>query len=213
MIGDGLDFFREAYKQLQLRFLHCHNFKYLDPVIIGDMSRLCRIPFSIHEKSGEECIIVNNELKPDKIRSLEYFKLYGLKLTDLWIAVYAAKNVSDYKKSPILKKDIISTNETNSSVGQIRPCFKKALEAGEMCHAQRLALLSEAYCNGCKDPESMTEVFRSFNDFSERTTQYQVNYFFKKIATEGDVRPYKCKTIAEKNWCLKEQCPKWNIRT
>jgi hypothetical protein len=52
---------------------------------------MCRIPFSIHEKSGEECIVVNSNLEDDKVRSVEYFKLYGLKQKDILAAMDKAR--------------------------------------------------------------------------------------------------------------------------
>jgi hypothetical protein len=52
---------------------------------------MCRIPFSIHEKSGEECAVVDLQLEQDKIRSVEYFKLYGLKQKDMLSAMDKAR--------------------------------------------------------------------------------------------------------------------------
>jgi hypothetical protein len=59
---------------------------------------MCRIPLSIHEISGEECIIVDTKLEQDKIRSFEYFKLYGLKQKDLLSAMDKAREFEKTRK-------------------------------------------------------------------------------------------------------------------
>ncbi len=68
----------------------------MDSAVIGDINRLCRIPLSIHEKSGEECIIVNNQLEQDKVRSIEYHRLYGLKQMDIKLAINNVRNLENF---------------------------------------------------------------------------------------------------------------------
>lgn len=48
------DFLKRVYNQVEQRFLSGISLKYIDKSVIGDINRLCRIPLSIHEKSGEE---------------------------------------------------------------------------------------------------------------------------------------------------------------
>jgi len=194
---------KEVYKQLQSVLLEGLEYKYVDWHVVGDLNRLSRIPLSIHQKTGQECIIVDNQLKPDKIRSIDFFKLYGLKEVDVRAII---KKIVRNKK-PIGNTAIDYSVNSNSSFKEIRPCFKKAMDAGEMCHAQRLALLLEAYCAGHEDEDSLTDIFRCFNDFNEQITIYQVNYFLDNTVSEGEVRPYKCKTIQAKGWCIGEHCP------
>ena len=63
---------KEVYKQLQIVLLEGHEYKYIDWHVVGDLNRLSRIPLSLHQKTGQECIIVDNQLRPDKIRSLSF---------------------------------------------------------------------------------------------------------------------------------------------
>jgi hypothetical protein len=67
---------------------------------------MCRIPFSIHEKSGEECPVVDSSLEQDKVRSVEYFKLYGLKQKDVMLAMDKAL---EFRKTLKEKKTEVCT--------------------------------------------------------------------------------------------------------
>lgn len=202
-IGNGDNkLLKEVYKQLQMALLEGHDYRYIDWHVVGDINRLSRIPLSIHQKTGQECNIVDNHLRPDKIRSLEFFRLYGLKEADIKeIIKRIVKNKKPIDNTP---KDY-PTN-VNGSFKKIRPCFKRAMGAGEMCHEQRLALLLEIYSLGNQDLDNIVEYFRCFNDFSEEETSKQVQWFLNNEVQKGFTRPYKCATIQSKGWCLGEQC-------
>jgi len=152
-----------------------------------------RIPFSIHEKSGEECTDVDNLLEQDKVRSIEYFKLYGLKQKDI---VAAMDKAHEYRKTLKEKriKYVPKTLSTESSEG-IRSCFVKALNSGEMCHQQHLALLQEAYSLGFHSPKKIIDLLRCLNDFNDSITRYQVNCLFTNKVDRNEVRHYSCQTI------------------
>ena len=197
---------KEVYKELQLALLQGYEYKYIDWHVVGDINRLSRIPLSIHQKTGQECKIVDNQLRPDKIRSLGFFRLYGLKKADIEAIV---RKIVRNKKSIDSTPKEYSVN-TNSSFNDIRPCFRKAMDAGEMCHEQRLALLPEIYSLGSQDLECMVEYFKCFNDFNEEETGKQVQWFLDNEVQRGFTRPYKCTTIQSKGWCIGEQCPLLN---
>jgi hypothetical protein len=199
-IDSKVQLWKDVYGQLTTTLLG-DNSSYADHNVMRDIVRLCRIPLSTHEASGKECCILNNKLEPDKVRSIEYYKLYGLKQVDIEQAI---KKVKSAKKITIAHQ---VPQPMGNYQGNVRPCFRKAMSVGEMCHAQRLALLLEAYCSGHKDADRLIDIFRSFNDFDESTTAYQVQYFLDNTACKGEVRPYKCITIQSKGWCIGEQCP------
>jgi hypothetical protein len=203
-INRELEFWKQVYRQLQLALLQDHDYRFIDYAVVGDINRMCRIPFSIHEKSGEECPVVDSQLEEDKVRSVEYFKLYGLKQKDLLTAMDKAH---DFRKALKEKrvKYVPKTLSFESSDG-IRPCFVKALNSGEMCHQQRLALLQEAYALGFHSPESIIDIFRCLNDFDDSITRYQVNWFFTNKVDKNEVRPYSCTTIQRYGWCLGNEC-------
>lgn len=210
-----------VYRNLQQRFLTHYEtkfmkpMKYCDDATFGDIKRLGRIPLSIHQKSGEKCVIVGADLKPDKLRSIAYYHLYGLKLRDLKQAVNFASRFLE-RKVKIAEKRKKFKNErwenVHGFIGAIRPCFKKCMDNGEMCHPQRLALLLEAYHTDdrYKTREGMIELFRCFGDFdgdnpSRSKCRNQVNWFFDQ--EKYRVNPYRCETIQSFGWCLYENCP------
>jgi hypothetical protein len=198
-----LEFWKQVYKQLQLALLRDHDYRFIDYAVVGDINRMCRIPFSIHEKSGEECLLVNAHLEEDKVRSVEYFKLYGLKQKDILAAMDRAH---EFRKALKEKKiNYVPKTSFESSEG-IKLCFVKALNSGEMCHQQRLALLQEAYSLGFHSPESIIDLFRCLNDFDDSITRYQVNWFFTNKVDKNEVRPYSCRTIQRYGWCLGVDC-------
>jgi hypothetical protein len=107
---------------------------------------MCRILFSIHEKSREERLVVDSQLEQDKVRSAEYFKLYGLKQKDVMSAMDKAR---EFRKALNEKRvKYVERKLTVENLDEIRSCFVKALNSGEMCHQQRLALLQESYSRG-----------------------------------------------------------------
>ena len=205
-INNEVEFWKQVYKQLQCGLLQDRNYRFVDHTVLGDINRMCRIPLSVHEKSGEECTIVDTKLEQDKTRSVEYFKLYGLKQEDILSAMDKAREHEKTRKQKQIK--YVTKNLIFEGSNGIRPCFIKAMNAGEMCHQQRLALLQEAYSLGFHSPESIIDLFRCFNDFSESITEYQVNWFLANRVEKGDVRPYSCRTIRKYGWCLGDECPR-----
>lgn len=102
----------------------------------------------------------------------------------------------------------VPRNLSLESADGIRPCFVKALDSGEMCHQQRLALLSEAYSLGFHSLESIIELYRCLNDFDYSTTNYQVQWFFNHWVEKGGITPYSCKKIQTYGWCIGNECSK-----
>lgn len=205
-INQEFEFWKQVYKQLQLELLQNHNYRFIDYAVVGDINRMCRTPFSTHEKSGEECAVVDIQLELDKVRSVEYFKLYGLKQKDILSAMDKAREHGKMLKEKRLK--YVARNLAFESLNGIRPCFTKAMNSGEMCHQQRLALLQEAYSLGFHSPESIIDLFRCLNDFDDSITRYQVNWFFTNKVEKDEVRPYSCRTIGRYGWCLDDECPR-----
>ena len=75
---------------------------------------------------------LKEELKEDKIRNIEYFKLYGLKQKDLMSAMDKERKLEKSHKQRQTKY-VTRKLTFGSSIG-IRPCFIKAINSGEMCH-------------------------------------------------------------------------------
>jgi len=205
------DFAKEVYKELQMRIIQ-GEYKTLDMHIIGDIMRFSRVPLSIHQKSGKACQIVNANLKADKIRSLDFYRAYGIpeSVVEMVVRSVQRKMRERHEREEERVKEAGSRmlGSNGRFTGTIRPCFKKKLDDGEMCHGQRLALLVEAYNSGLHTEDALVDLFRSFKDFKEETTRYQVRWFLDHQPDKYP--PYRCSTIMEKNWCLENKCPLYN---
>lgn len=221
-------FLKQVYSTLthmikELYESHYGELKYLDSNVYKDVYRMARVPLSIHEKSGEQCVFMkltgiqsgNPHLEKDKIRGLDYFRNSSLKEDDLLKAVKNTKIRLD-RESTIraeAKKELKDNWEiTHGYTGNIRPCFQKALQNGEMHHQQRLALEIEAWYSGIHDFEKLVEVFRPLHDFDGdkligSISRYQVGWFLDhEIYLKNP--PYTCETLQKYGWCIEsEECP------
>jgi len=198
-------FAKMLYKQMQ-DMLKKDEFEFMDRRIIGDLNRLARVPLTRHEKTGKMCQVLDENLNPTKVRSLEYYKLYGIQLDFIKDAVKVVKKL-EYEKM-LKKKEQLEKFEDEGIKddsypfkGMIRPCFTVRMTKGEMNHAQRLAWLSEIYYAGYNTEEKMLELCRkTFNDFTEKESLNQIRDYFKH--ERWNFRPYKCSTIQSKGWCI-----------
>ena len=186
------------------------KWKYVDFGPLGDICRMARVPLTIHEKTGLKCQILNRRLKPTKVRSVDLYRTYGLGEDDVVNAVKIVK--SYYEKKIAREKRRLNSgtkdfeNGNGRFEGQIRPCFKKRLEIGEMVHQQRLAFLMEAYHSGFKKKYQLMDLCRHFKDFNELISEKQIDWFLRH---KTHFLPYRCKTIQAYGWCLKRECPMW----
>lgn len=212
--SDSQVFVKEVYKTLMSSIKKYGNISFLDPAIDEDIVRLSRIPFSIHQSSGNKCMIMklNNkrEFEEEKLRGLEIYKDKGLKYSDVIQAVKdTIKRIDSEEKERATIKTQISTGQISQGGGEIRPCYLKSLKGKEMEHLKRLSLLGEAWYSGLKDEKSLTNLFSNMNDFDLNKTHYYVNYF---INGKNYLKypPYKCTTIKKLGWCLESnECPIW----
>lgn len=219
---NDIEILREIYKSLQLRLLYERRrkirYKYFDTAVLGDVKRLCRIPLSFHQKTGEECILVKKiektkdgyNIVQDKIHGIAFFQTFR----DFeWALKRAENNLIIQQKRIQTKQDEQKHiwEDKHGFVGQIRPCYLKKLASGEMSHKQRLSLEIEAYFAGKKMPDQIVDLFRNLNDFDERKTREQVDWFFANTVPKFNrgLRPYTCEKIISCNWCIREECPRW----
>jgi len=221
--SDEEDFWRKVYHHLRERLLRSNHrrFKYVDSTSKEDIFRLCRVPMSIHEKSGEECVILDMNLKPTKFRSIEYYRLCGIKRGYLTSAVETVSISEKQRKKKIAELEASRKDRwdvEHGFTGTIRPCFQKFMKAGEAPHQVRLAMAIESFYCGYKTREAMVEWFRWGNDWDGHDLKgncwTQVNWFFDNKVDESRhgesrcrVKPYKCDTIRVYGWCIEEDCP------
>lgn len=211
-----LEFAKELYRELQDGVISgSYEYKFLDDKVKGDISRFARVPLTLHEKTGKQCLILDRKLEPTKIRDLENYKMYGIPSS----FIHKTIQIMEYRKEREAEETARELNEFDDPVkpkngnfqGQIRPCFLERMESGEMNHAQRLAWLSEIYHSGYDTKEKMLELCKKFNDFDEEKSKQQINDYFDHERWKWN--PYKCDTIRAKGWCLNsDKCKTWTLR-
>lgn len=204
-------FAKEVYKLLQERYI-TKEYEFIDQRIIGDLMRFARVPLTAHEKTGEVCKVLDRNLKQTKIRNLEFYRTYGIRPSIIKSAIKTIRKRKHkaHQEANQIMEDIEKgyLDNGNGFQGTIRPCFKKRMEIGEMCHAQRLAWLSEIYHAGFNTKTKMVELCRkTWSDFNERISIQQIEDYFKHQRWKW--KPYRCSTIIEKGWCLESDCPIW----
>lgn len=217
---DDEEVLKEVYNQLQIPFIKSFKRKYrfMDDAVLGDVKRFCRIPTSIHQENGLECYLVekiqDGKIYQDKFRGLSYYRDNGLKSDDWLRAVDRARAKIIKDKADRLKAQQEHKNNwevVHGFVGEIRYCFRHAMECGEAGHQLRLALLLEGYWSGHKTVESLIDLYRNFHDFDEKKTREQISWFFKNkvpdIEKSRKWKPYRCSTLRELNICLQDDCP------
>jgi len=204
-------FAKALYKEMQNILIGGIEYEFLDDKVIGDLMRFARVPLTRHEKSGIPCEIVDENLKSTKVRSIDFFKIYGIPESFVKNTIENLEN-RQHKEHQRREKQLADFKEKSVSQNgrfykkEIRPCFKMRMEKGEMNHAQRLAWLAEIFHNGYNTPDKMLELCRqTFNDFIEEKSTTQIKDYFEH--ERYNYPPYKCETIRKKGWCLYDKCP------
>ena len=188
---------KQIYGLLQRKILKGFNFETLDQSVIGDLKRLARVPYSIHEKTGKLChpISLNHRFYDPK--SLDVFREYGL---DTSLIREAIKEITSKEK--IQKpKSVRSTIRISNS--NIRPCILEALKRpleGKNGHLMRLAIARE-FLNAGYSVDDVVALFKGQEDFNERKTRYYVEYL-----KQHPSKPVRCSTIRELGFCLGDSC-------
>lgn len=207
---------KELYALLQELIIEStYNYQFMDSHIVGDLMRMARVPLTPHEKSGEICEILDEELESTKARHLDYYRTYGIpnSFVKRAIEIMKKRRAKEYREKKKAIKEFEGGTKNGNGDGVefghgIRPCFKERMGKGEANHAMRLAWLSEIYYSGYNTPEKMLELCRqTWSDFKEKTSMAQIEDYFKH--ERYLYHPYKCATIREKGWCLgTEECRK-----
>ncbi|MCW3983778.1 MAG: hypothetical protein NWE96_07255 [Candidatus Bathyarchaeota archaeon] len=178
------------YKTAQELLLKGLSFQTLDSQVLGDIKRLARVPYTLHEKSLKPCTPVNMERKSLSLNSITLFKEQGL-----------AEDFCGLCQSNIQQQTRRHAYRYNSTRhGQIRPCIDAALCAdlsGAAGHSMRIAIATE-FLNRGFSAEQTAELFRNQTDYSFEKSLY----YIRDISTRT-YRPYKCATIRKLGFCLK----------
>jgi len=203
---------KELYELLQKNMMdNTYPYEFLDTHLLGNINSMARVPKTPHEKTGEICEVLDENLEITKIRHLDYYRSYGVptsfvkRTIEIMNKRLTKKQQEEKEDLEKFEKNVPNGNGNGVEYGHgIRPCFKARMEKGEANHAFRLAWLSEIYYNGYNTIDKMIELCRqTWSDFKEKISRQQVEDYFKH--ERYLYHPYKCATIREKGWCLGEE--------
>jgi len=191
------DLVKKVYELLQRKLLKGLELETLDQSVIGDLKRLARIPYSVHEKTGKLChpIALNHQFYDPK--SLEIYREHGLDTSLIREVIKEITSREKIQRSKHVRSKIYVSNS------KIRPCILEALKKpleGEEGHLMRLAIAVE-FLNKGYSVDQVVDLFRAQGDFSERKTRYYV-----EDAKRKGYKPFRCSKIRKLGFCLENSC-------
>ena len=195
------EFIKEVYEKLQRKVLKGLNLETLDQAIVGDIKRLARVPFSVHEKTGKQCVPVDLEGKNIQVKSLEPFRKQGL---DTKLIEVVCREIVYEKKWAEIRAERKRTWKPSKN-GAIRPCIEASLSLPLHTgsgHKMRIAIATE-YLHKGASVDQVVELFRPQVDFGDGN---KTRYYVVDIAKKG-YKPFKCETIRGLGFCLGDSCP------
>ena len=184
---DGLDeLAREVYHRLQLKILRGLEFKTLDPKVLGDLKRLARLPYTMHERTGRLCFPLDEEGKPVYLTAedLEDYREHGLNPDLLELVV----------REVLAESKVKPRDSSPGSFRDVRSLVKRLMETfpgREPPHHERLIVLFELIKAGWTD-EQIHKVFKECVDYDPRKTQYMIDH-----ARKHGYKPYRTRQILE----------------
>ncbi len=196
------DFIKSLYTELQNTLLEGTKFKTLDHNPLGDIKRLARLPYSLHNSTRKKCLPINLYHEPIFISDFSVYRKYGLSQKLLESACekikLRAKIKSLHSKYP---------SRAYGDSRKVRPCLKIALNSdlrGATGHKMRLAIACE-YLNCGNTIEDAAKLFQNQTDYGNGEKS---KYFVKDAKIKG-YKPFKCSTILNLGFCLHENCSIW----
>jgi len=180
---------RKAYKKLLFGMLDDFDLYPDIDRLPTHINALSRVPFSFHQKTGNQIIPINMSRKP-YMPDIRNFKSTP-KSTTYLINMLGESVIRNKAPKPVQDGD-----------WSMRECVLNAQKTGE--HYGRLAFLSEAIMSGLTDKE-IHQRFQFFEDYDEYKTQYQINA--SRIKFQDGLRPPSCATLKQWGVC-DESCMK-----
>jgi len=184
------------------------KFETLDGEVIGDIKRLERVPYSIHQETGAICQPVDlnrNPIPVEKI-NLDLYREHGL---DTKVLEIVCREVKEKKRWEEARARIRMKRSIKFGEKKIRPCISEALKKqleGHGGHLMRLAIAVE-FLNKGYSVDQVVDLFRSQGDFDEKKTRYFVEDALKK-----HYKPFRCLKIRNLGFCLGDSCPIYKRR-
>ena len=174
---------KETYRRLQLKVLKGLHYETVDPQPLGDLARLARVPYTLHEKSGRLC----EPLEP--IHDLEACRKHDLPNQLLRLTFQEARLALEAQEER--QHRTTSFEGVKGTRKQIQALIEKAQRGDKLEHKERLAIVCELIA-ASKDDNEIVQVFSAQDDFNELKTRYFVEH-----ARKRGYRPFRLKTLQE----------------
>jgi hypothetical protein len=191
---DPLESAKRFYQTAQELLLKGLSFETLDKQVLGDIKRLARVPYTVHEKSQKTCTPIAMDRTKLVIDDLAGYRSHGL-----------SESFCNLCKSKTKQKaQRLTSRFTPQRHKGTRPCIDAALSA-DLCgvagHSMRIAVAAE-FLNRGFSAKQTADLFKSQNDYSSEKSLYYV----QDLLARG-YRPFKCATIRKLDFCL-QNCPR-----
>lgn len=176
------------YATAQKLLLKGLKFETLDQQVVGDIKRVSRVPYSIHEKSSSPCVPLSLTHAPLLVSSLKGFRESGLNSHFVKICLMQMEKANRRRLTLRHRK-----------VKGVRPCISAALAKpldGRGGHLMRLAAAVEHLHHGIK-PDEIASLFQNQRDYN-----YERSLRFVEDAEKRNYKPFKCQTIRNLGFCL-----------
>jgi len=192
---------KEIYSRLQEKLLKGLVYETLDRQVIGDIKRLARIPYSIHEKTGQTCQPLTLDRQPLWLgpNDLDVLRKHGI-YREFFEKV--CKEAGAKKK--VKARHEFKHLSLNKPASTIRPCIENAVTHPldeKQGHLMRLAVARE-YLNAGFQTDDVVALFKNQLDFDAEKSRYYVEY-----ARRNRCKPFRCSKIESLGYCLYETCP------
>jgi hypothetical protein len=195
---------KAVYNRLQETLLLGTSYTTLDHSVIGDIKRVSRVPYTLHQDRGSLCCPVNDKGEAILITSIDNYRTHGL--STQFIEFCIKKEEAEQKKRVEAEqkhKQYIHSHPRRAVYKRgIRPCIEALLHqtlTGTKGHDGRLIAATE-YLNNGFSAEETAALFSGQPDYNAAQS---LEYVQKLTA----YKPYRCCTIAKKGFCLPD-CPR-----
>lgn len=181
---------KKIYRLLQEKLIMGTHYETLDSTPMGDIKRLARVPYSIHEKTGKQCHPISTTGEPLILTSLDSYRQRGLSeavFTQVCREVQAKENAKKSYRGTARKMRNLRT--------PILSLIEKGKNEHNLSHLENLAILFECIANGRTD-EEIHDLFKQIfkDEYNERQTQYTISH-----ARRRGYKPFKISTLKGMN--------------
>lgn len=191
---DSVDSAKRFYQTAQDLLLKGLSFETLDKQVLGDIKRLARVPYSVHEKSQKTCTPTSMDRTEIVLDDLAGYRSHGL-----------SEGFCNLCKSKTKQKaQRLTSRFTPRRHKGTRPCIDVALTA-DLCgvagHSMRIAVAAE-FLNRGFSAEQTAKLFKSQSDYN-----FEKSLYYVQDLLDRSYRPFKCTTIRKLGFCL-QNCPR-----